>query len=138
MSNREIGRLIGYILLASIPIAFVAGVVWWLLQSPEARAKWLKKYKREKERKAEEKADRDYLSKYGEINPAIVCRHCHEKGRVRSKSTHKDKHGNQVSQKSVFGSLAIGGDALSKNPRIAKVVQFHCDNCQITWDMAGG
>ena len=69
---------------------------------------------------------------FGEINAAMVCPHCQEKGQVRNKPL-TQKSG--ISGGKATAALLTGGASLVAVGLSRKIenTQLRCDNCTITW-----
>lgn len=72
-------------------------------------------------------------SKWGPINPAIICPHCQTRGKVRTKPVDRKKG---ISGGKAVGGLLTGGISLLATgiSRHEQHTQAHCGNCNSTWD----
>lgn len=74
-----------------------------------------------------------YSHSYGHPNPALVCPHCQEKGRVRTKSVQLKKgiSGGKATAAVITGGVSVLATGLSRKENIT---QAHCDHCHSTWN----
>ena len=71
-------------------------------------------------------------SRWGQVNPALICPHCRTRGRVRTKPL-KRKGG--ISGAKATGAILTGGLSMLATglSRKEDVTQAHCDQCGSTW-----
>lgn len=76
--------------------------------------------------------DRQRALGFGPINPAMICQHCHEKGKIRTKHVVQKKgiSGGKAAAALVTGGLSVLATGLSRKEGLT---QAHCDNCSNTW-----
>lgn len=72
------------------------------------------------------------MARYGTHQPAFICPHCQEKGKVLTKSI-KKKVG--ISGAKATGAILTGGVSLLATGLSRKdaVTEAHCVNCNSTW-----
>lgn len=92
----------------------------------EARKRYLK-----------ERQERDVEAgrslRWGQVNAALVCPHCHEKGHVRS--THIQRKGGVSGRKATAALLTGGASLIAVGlSRKESLTQAHCDHCGSTWE----
>jgi hypothetical protein len=73
----------------------------------------------------------DFMA-YGNINPALICPHCGEKGKVHAK---KIKRRTGISGGKAVGAIATGGLSLLATgiSRKEPATQAYCGNCRSNW-----
>lgn len=110
--------IFGWIVL----IAVVMAIAIWL------QAKWEAD---EKERFGDAITPSE-IARYGAPQPAFVCPHCQEKGKVLTKPI-KKKAG--ISGAKATGAILTGGVSLLATglSRKEAVTEAHCVNCNSTW-----
>lgn len=91
----------------------------------------------EKERLAKmSPAEREaYLlaNEHGEINPAMVCPHCQEKGHIRTKLVDRAKgvSGGKATAAVLTGGVSMLATGLSRHERLTRA---YCCNCKNSWE----
>lgn len=94
--------------------------------SPQEREKYVATQK--------EKMEALHLNnKWGEISPMMVCPHCHEKGKIRTKSVKRKRgiSGSKATAAIFTAGISILATGLSRKEGWT---QAHCCNCDNTWD----
>ena len=114
----------GFFLLILLAAAFAGGFYLWQLEqeriammSPEERA---------------EHDDKWATIQHGERNSQLICPHCQEKGKIRTKSVVQKKG---VSGGKATAALLTGGASLlvAGLSRKENATAAHCDNCNCDW-----
>lgn len=94
--------------------------------SPQERGKYIAAQKEQNE---------NFLlqQKWGEISPMMVCPHCNEKGKIRTKTIKRKKgiSGGKATAAVFTAGLSMLATGLSRKE---KWTQAHCCNCDNTWD----
>ena len=69
----------------------------------------------------------------GPRNTSMVCPHCNEKGKIRTKTVRRKKgiSGGKATAALLTGGLSMFATGLSRK---AKQTEAHCSNCNNTWD----
>ena len=98
---------------------------WWRM-TPEQRAE------RQKQHRIIANMRRQNET-WGPQNPAMICPHCHTKGRVRVKPVTRKKG---ISGAKATGALLTGGVSMLATGLSRKegLTQAHCEHCNATWD----
>ena len=117
--------LVGIIIGAIVVIAIVAAVVEQkkvAAMSPDVRQKYL-----------EEEQASLLAQQHGQLNPAMMCPHCQEKGRVRTKPVERKKgvSGGKATAAILTGGVSMLATGLSRKERLTEA---HCDNCGNNWE----
>jgi hypothetical protein len=70
---------------------------------------------------------------WGEINAMLICPHCQNKGKVRTKKVNRKKgiSGGKTTGAILTGGLSILATGLSRKEA---ATQAHCGNCNSTWE----
>jgi hypothetical protein len=70
---------------------------------------------------------------HGPLNPALICPHCQEKGKVSVKSVERNKgiHGTKAAGAALTAGLSLLLIGLSRKEQMT---QAYCSNCQSTWE----
>lgn len=71
----------------------------------------------------DEQVEYERKGKYGKLNTNLLCPHCQNRGSVRTMPVKRET-------RSLSGNLAKIETKHTRN-----VNQFHCDICEITWDV---
>lgn len=79
------------------------------------------------DRAVEAERQKDSTRQYGAMSKTLVCPHCQTKGSVRKTNATRVT-------KSRVNSVAGRAIGLGTNSE-QKVIQLHCDNCDVTWDV---
>jgi len=68
----------------------------------------------------------------GKRNPALVCPHCQERGKIRTKAVKKKAgiSGGKATAAVLTGGVSVLATGLSRKEALT---QAHCDNCSSTW-----
>ena len=108
-----------------IVIAIIAGAV-------EASAD-SKRTSEEREAVSQKRNELSLAAAHGPINFALICPHCSDKGKVRTKKLVSKKG---ISGGKATGALLTGGISLLATGLSRKEAhtQAHCENCSSTWD----
>lgn len=93
--------------------------------SPQERERYLAQQRAELE-------NQQKTLEWGPINAPMICPHCHEKGRIRTKPV-KLKKG--ISGAKATAALLTGGVTMLATglSRKEDYTQAHCENCSNTW-----
>ena len=80
----------------------------------------------------EAKLDAQLAFEWGPVNPSMICPHCQEKGKTRTKHVVQKKgiSGGKAAAALVTGGLSVLATGLSRKEGLT---QAHCDACQNTW-----
>ena len=87
----------------------------------------------ERRRYLEVKAESELAQQHGPINPAMVCPHCQEKGKIRTKLVDRKKgiSGTKATGAILTGGVSMLATGLSRKERLT---QAHCGNCKNSWE----
>lgn len=69
---------------------------------------------------------------HGNLNPAMVCPHCHVQGKIRTKSITQKKgvSGGKATAAVLTGGVSLLATGLSRKEN---ATEAHCSNCNNTW-----
>lgn len=80
----------------------------------------------------DERKDWDDRSRFGPLNPELLCQHCGTKGHVRTQTVSRKKgvSGGKATAAVLTGGVSLLATGLSRKE---KETEAHCTNCRSTW-----
>lgn len=80
----------------------------------------------------DERKDWDDRSRFGQLNPELLCQHCGTKGHVRTQTVSRKKgvSGGKATAAVLTGGVSLLATGLSRKE---KETEAHCTNCRSTW-----
>jgi hypothetical protein len=119
-------------LIVLLVAVFVLAAIVAIISAQAEQQKLAQMSPEEREKYLAEQQDQQLTLQWGPLNPSMICPHCQEKGKIRTKQVVQKKgiSGAKATAAILTGGLSVLATGLSRKEGFT---QAQCGNCKNTW-----